>query len=447
MATASDKSRRVGEPITPEELLERARALRPLVEERAEETERLTHIPEDLHRRFDEAGFYRMLMPKRYGGLETDLPTYVKVWMEIARGDPSAAWCGCLAANHALQLGSWWPERAQDEIFGTQGGLQGRLGGRAADGLRAARRRRLGAQRQGSYCSGIPYSTHYIGQALTEPAAKGRSARPAAPVRCAAQRFQDPRRLGRAHRHDRQRLEQHRVRQGRRARALGAREHAHGRRRGGGRHDRLAPARQPDVRDARPRLLHDDRRRRDGRAPRSARSTSSNSILKARKTIRAPFVPWAEDPDHQRWFGDGDHEAQDRRDRDRRVGRAADGVRPRHRRGRQTIHVRRRSARRRDRARGILRRVAAMQGGSSATQARARASAARRSSACCATWRSAGATSTPRTTTGPTSRSRRRDSACRTRRCSEPQRAAAARGARAQRPAAARAAGPPRLRM
>ena len=98
MATASETARRAAAIITPRELLERARALRPLVEEQTAETEGLTHISEDLHRRFDEAGFYRMLMPKRYGGLEVGLPTYVQVWMEIARGDPSAAWCGCLAA-------------------------------------------------------------------------------------------------------------------------------------------------------------------------------------------------------------------------------------------------------------------------------------------------------------------------------------------------------------
>ncbi len=121
MTVAHDESSLVGDEIAAEELLDRARKLRPIVEEQAAETERLTRISEDLHGKFEEAGFYRMLMPKRYGGLETDLPTYVKVWMEIARGDPSAAWCGCLAANHSLQLGSWWPERAQDEIFGTRG--------------------------------------------------------------------------------------------------------------------------------------------------------------------------------------------------------------------------------------------------------------------------------------------------------------------------------------
>jgi 3-hydroxy-9,10-secoandrosta-1,3,5(10)-triene-9,17-dione monooxygenase len=174
MATATDPSTiRVGGVLSNEELLRRARELRPLVEEQAAETERLTHISEDLHRRFEEAGFYRMLMPKRYGGSETDLPTYVQVWMEIARGDMSAAWCGCLAANHSLQLGSWWPERTQDEVFGTKGEYKAASVAAPLSGF--ARRVEGGWELNGkvSYCSGIPYSTHYIGQTFPEPAEKG----------------------------------------------------------------------------------------------------------------------------------------------------------------------------------------------------------------------------------------------------------------------------------
>ena len=110
--------------VTTEELLERARALRPIFSEKIEETERLTHIPEDLHEQLQEAGFYQLLTPKRYGGHEVDLPTYVKIWTEIARGDMSGAWNSCLAANHALQLASWFPERTQEEIFGTPGGMK-----------------------------------------------------------------------------------------------------------------------------------------------------------------------------------------------------------------------------------------------------------------------------------------------------------------------------------
>jgi alkylation response protein AidB-like acyl-CoA dehydrogenase len=111
IAAVSEKLSRAGEEVSDAELLKRARELRPLVEQQAAETERLTRISEDTHRRFEEAGFYRMLMPKRYGGLEMGLPTYVKLWMEFARGDASAAWCGCLAGNHSLQLGS--PEPAE----------------------------------------------------------------------------------------------------------------------------------------------------------------------------------------------------------------------------------------------------------------------------------------------------------------------------------------------
>ena len=53
----------------------------------------------------------------------------------------------------------------QEEIFGAPGGLEGGLGGRAAERVRPQGRWRLGAQRQGRHCSGIPYSNHYMGQA------------------------------------------------------------------------------------------------------------------------------------------------------------------------------------------------------------------------------------------------------------------------------------------
>ena len=159
--------------VTTEELLERARALRPIFSEKIEETERLTHIPEDLHEQLQEAGFYQLLTPKRYGGHEVDLPTYVKIWTEIARGDMSGAWNSCLAANHALQLASWFPEQTQEEIFRTPGGMK--AASVAAPLSSFARKVDGGWELDGkvSYCSGIPYSTHYMGQALTEPAEPG----------------------------------------------------------------------------------------------------------------------------------------------------------------------------------------------------------------------------------------------------------------------------------
>ena len=151
--------------VTPDELLERARALRPLLTERAAETEALRRPPEDLHQTVDDAGFYRLLMPRRYGGIETDIATYAQIWIEMARGDMSAGWCMCLMANHALQVGSWFPEQAQDEIFGADGSF--RAPAVIFPLSEPARRTADGWELNGtvSYCSGAPYCTHYLGQA------------------------------------------------------------------------------------------------------------------------------------------------------------------------------------------------------------------------------------------------------------------------------------------
>jgi 3-hydroxy-9,10-secoandrosta-1,3,5(10)-triene-9,17-dione monooxygenase len=159
--------------VSSDELLERARELRPIFSEQIEETERLTHISEELHAKVEAAGFYQLLTPKRYGGHEVDLPTYVKIWAEIARGDMSGAWNACLAANHALQLASWFPEHTQDEIFGTPGGMKAASVAAPLSGF--ARKVDGGWELNGkvAYCSGIPYSTHYMGQSLTEPSEPG----------------------------------------------------------------------------------------------------------------------------------------------------------------------------------------------------------------------------------------------------------------------------------
>src|SRR6202012_3477531 len=95
-----------------------ARALREqLIAEQAETEERATYSPE-VHEAMLDAGFHRMYIPRRYGGLEVGVPTFMRVGVELARGDMGAAWGACLSANHALQVGSWFPERTQDEVFG-----------------------------------------------------------------------------------------------------------------------------------------------------------------------------------------------------------------------------------------------------------------------------------------------------------------------------------------
>ena len=58
-----------------------------------------------------------MLVPRRYGGYEFDVPTFVRVIAHLARGCPSTAWQVCLPTAHALLVAAWFDERAQDELF------------------------------------------------------------------------------------------------------------------------------------------------------------------------------------------------------------------------------------------------------------------------------------------------------------------------------------------
>ena len=162
--------------LTQEEMIARAVALRAdLVAEQAE-AERRTYYSEEMHRRFLEAGFYHLYVPRRYGGYEFDVPTYMRVVQEIARGCVSTAWCVGLTMNHALMVGSWWPQEAQDAIFA---GHDFRASSVAAPVGTATRDERGGWEINGqvAFASGTPYSTFYMGQALL-PAREGGEAPP-----------------------------------------------------------------------------------------------------------------------------------------------------------------------------------------------------------------------------------------------------------------------------
>lgn len=150
--------------LTPKQLIGRAVALREKLLAEQAETEERTYYSEEMHEEFQRAGFYRMYVPRRYGGYAFDVPTYMRVLIELARGCPNTAWCMGLAGNHALQIGSWFPERAQAEIFG-DGDFRAAS---VAQPIGPATRTEGGWELNGkvAYASGIPYSTHYMGQAV-----------------------------------------------------------------------------------------------------------------------------------------------------------------------------------------------------------------------------------------------------------------------------------------
>lgn len=167
MLTQSDVVLAQPEPgLSPQALIERARALRPYLLERQDETdERGTYSPE-TDQKFKEAGFYRLFLPRRFGGYECDVPTYTRVISAIARGCPGTAWCLALASGHALQLSAWFGEQAQVDALSPNGDFAAPTRGVPRG---TAERTATGWRIEGTwdYCSGSPYSTHAMVWART----------------------------------------------------------------------------------------------------------------------------------------------------------------------------------------------------------------------------------------------------------------------------------------
>lgn len=100
------------------ELMERARRLTPVLQERAQRTEdNRKLLPETLND-FVEAGFYRTLQPALYGGFEMSPLTAFQIVMELAKGCPSSAWCLGLITIHNWELSLMDPKAAED-VWGT----------------------------------------------------------------------------------------------------------------------------------------------------------------------------------------------------------------------------------------------------------------------------------------------------------------------------------------
>ncbi len=82
-------------------LVARAREMVPLLRERATEADRLRRLPDQTDREFRDAGFYRVLQPAMFGGLELDYGAHFELSAEIARGCPSSGWALGITACHS----------------------------------------------------------------------------------------------------------------------------------------------------------------------------------------------------------------------------------------------------------------------------------------------------------------------------------------------------------
>ncbi|AYG93890.1 hypothetical protein D8I30_00850 [Brevundimonas naejangsanensis] len=102
------------------ELIGRARELLPTLKARAAETEALRRPHDDTIRDLIDAGIVQMLVPKRWGGAESDLKTMYEVVDVLAQGCVSSAWIAAFYIGHNLYAAKLTP-KAQDELFGARG--------------------------------------------------------------------------------------------------------------------------------------------------------------------------------------------------------------------------------------------------------------------------------------------------------------------------------------
>ncbi len=151
--------------LTADQLLARAEDLIPALRAQQEEADERGHFSDEILQRFIDAGFYRILQPKLFGGYELDSTTFLEVVYRISAGHPSSGWCFCLSASHVSVVASYFPEAAQRDLIGPKGEFRSPHRAVPAGELTPVD----GGYRvtgTWTFSSGIPVSTHFMGNSF-----------------------------------------------------------------------------------------------------------------------------------------------------------------------------------------------------------------------------------------------------------------------------------------
>ncbi|WJR77976.1 acyl-CoA dehydrogenase family protein [Bradyrhizobium sp. NP1] len=104
------------------DVVERARALAPLIASEADEIERTRRLTPSVTSGLIENGLYRALLPQSFGGIEAPLETFMQMQEEIAKADASTAWCLGQCSVCAMTA-AYLDHDAANEIFNTPPGI------------------------------------------------------------------------------------------------------------------------------------------------------------------------------------------------------------------------------------------------------------------------------------------------------------------------------------
>ncbi|MET1028197.1 MAG: acyl-CoA dehydrogenase family protein [Dongiaceae bacterium] len=113
-------------------LVERTRTLAPVLAKNASATEAGRRVAEENILAMRQAGLFRIMTPRRFGGLETDFRTFLEVARELAKGCGSTAWVFSLI-NACAWFTGLGPEQLQQDVWGNDPDTRvaGAFGGQA----------------------------------------------------------------------------------------------------------------------------------------------------------------------------------------------------------------------------------------------------------------------------------------------------------------------------
>jgi len=101
-----------------EQLVQRVSGIAPLLQKHAAWSEENRRLHEETIEALADAGVFRMRVPARYGGYESDTRTLVDVATELGRADGATAWTASV-----YWIPTWmtcmFPDHVQEEVFAT----------------------------------------------------------------------------------------------------------------------------------------------------------------------------------------------------------------------------------------------------------------------------------------------------------------------------------------
>lgn len=102
-----------------QDLIDRVKALVPLLEQHADQAEQERKPVDAVMKAIEDTGVYRYFVPTVYGGYEFSLEGFMDLGMALGEGCLSTAWVVTFCMEHNWLLGLFNKE-AQDDIFGRQ---------------------------------------------------------------------------------------------------------------------------------------------------------------------------------------------------------------------------------------------------------------------------------------------------------------------------------------